>query len=258
MTTVTSRVVLGRVSWWRSARALIQLSVVRTLTPVLLITMIGLILLPMVFALVFASRGLLSGDPVPFLVERYDQLVSAFATPIIALLLATSAFSAEADDGTLLYVVTTTTPRWWIVFVRVCFAMIGTALASAIAVFGTGWIATGAHDPEHVTRAFGIARGVWRRGLRVAVYAARIDDPTGARERLVVCGVLGRRVEFDIPGAALRQRAAVDAGRCQCAHGCHRAAAHRWSVTDCVVDWRVADCGARGSGRCAAIGRAPH
>ena len=157
MTTVTSRVVLGRVSWWRSARALIQLSVVRTLTPVLLITMIGLILLPMVFALVFASRGLLSGDPVPFLVERYDQLVSAFATPIIALLLATSAFSAEADDGTLLYVVTTTTPRWWIVFVRVCFAMIGTALASAIAVFGTGWIATGSHDPEHVTRAFGIA-----------------------------------------------------------------------------------------------------
>jgi len=39
----------------------------------------------------------------------------------------------------------------------VMFAMTGTALASALAVFGTGFIATGAHDPQHVTRAFGIA-----------------------------------------------------------------------------------------------------
>jgi ABC-2 type transport system permease protein len=151
------RAVLGRPSWLRSARAIVHLSVVRTLTPVLLMTMTGLVLLPMLFALVFASRGFLSGDPVPFLVERYDQLVAAFATPIIALLLSTSAFSAESDDGTLLYLVTTTTPRWWIVFVRVVFAMVGTAAASAVAVFGTGLIATGMHDPEHITRAFGIA-----------------------------------------------------------------------------------------------------
>ena len=149
--------VLGPPSWWRSARAIAHLSVVRTFTPVLVITMIGLVLLPMLFALVFASRGFLSGDPVPFLVQRYDQLVSALATPIIALLLSTSAFSAESDDGTLLYLVTTTTPRWWIVLVRVTIAMLGTALASAVAVFGTGFIATGANDPQHVTRAFGVA-----------------------------------------------------------------------------------------------------
>ena len=59
------RAVLGRPSWLRSARAIVHLSVVRTLTPVLLITMTGLVLLPMLFALVFASRGFLSGDPVP-------------------------------------------------------------------------------------------------------------------------------------------------------------------------------------------------
>lgn len=153
----TRRPTIGRPSWWGSARAICHLSIVRTFTPVLVLTMTGLVLLPMVFALVFASRGFLSGDPVPFLVQRYDQLVSALTTPIIALLLSTSAFSAESDDGTLLYLVTTTTPRWWIVLVRVLFAMVGTALASAIAVFGTGFIATGAHDPQHVTRAFGIA-----------------------------------------------------------------------------------------------------
>lgn len=148
---------LARPAWWRSARAVLHFSVVRTLTPVLLLTMIALVLLPMLFGLIFASRGFLSGDPVAFLVQRYDQLVSALATPVIALLLATSAFSAEAEDGTLLYLVTTTTPRWWIVLVRVVFAMVGTAAASAIAVFGTGFIATGTHDPDHITRAFGIA-----------------------------------------------------------------------------------------------------
>lgn len=155
--TVTNRPQLGRPSWWASARAIMHLSIVRTFTPVLIVTMTGLVILPMLFALVFASRGFLSGDPVNFLVSRYDQLVNALATPIIALLLSTSAFSAESDDGTLLYLVTTTTPRWWIVLVRVFFAMLGTALVSAIAVFGTGFIATGFHDPEHVTRAFGIA-----------------------------------------------------------------------------------------------------
>lgn len=157
VTSADGRPMLGRPSWWASARAIMHLSIVRTFSPVLIITMTGLVLLPMLFALIFASRGFLSGDPVIFLVSRYDQLVNALATPIIALLLSTSAFSAESDDGTLLYLVTTTTPRWWIVLVRVFFAMLGTALVSAIAVFGTGYIATGLHDPDHVTRAFGIA-----------------------------------------------------------------------------------------------------
>jgi ABC-2 type transport system permease protein len=150
----TDSVRLGRVSWWRSAVVLMRLSWVRTITPVLLLSMAGLVLLPMLFSLVFASRGALSGDVVPFLVQRYDQLVCALATPVIALLLGTSAFGAEAEDGTLLYLVTTTTPRWWIVCVRILFAALGTALLSAIAVFGTGAIATGMHDPEGITRGF--------------------------------------------------------------------------------------------------------
>ena len=144
-------------SLWRSARAVAHLTVVRTITPVLMLAMGGLLLLPMLFSLVFASHGYLSGDPVGFLVQRYDQLILALATPVLALLLSTSAFSAESDDGTLLYLVTTTTPRWWIVTVRVLLAMIATAAASAFAVFATGYIATGPHDPNHVTRAFGIA-----------------------------------------------------------------------------------------------------
>ena len=97
LASTVTRPVLDKPSLIRSARAILHLSMVRTVTPVLVLAMIGLVLLPMLFGVVFASRGFLSGDSVPFLVQRYDSLVSALATPIIALLLATSAFSAGWD-----------------------------------------------------------------------------------------------------------------------------------------------------------------
>jgi ABC-2 type transport system permease protein len=76
---------------------------------------------------------------------------------LIGLLLGTSAFSAETEDGTLLYLVTTTTPRWWIVCVRVLYASIVTGLLSAFAVWSTGAIAANGSNPEQVTSAFTVA-----------------------------------------------------------------------------------------------------
>jgi len=184
-TGTSSPVRLGRVSLVSSARVLMHLSWVRTVTPLLLLSMTALVLLPMLFALVFASRGALSGDPVVFLVQRYDTLVCALATPIIALLLGTSAFSAEAEDGTLLYLVTTTTPRWWLTAVRVAFAAIGTALLSAIAVSGTGVIATGSHDPQSVTRAFTVASA-----FGGATYAALFTMLALVTRRALVSGLV--------------------------------------------------------------------
>jgi len=147
----------GPISYAATARVLMRLAWARTFTPMVLLGCIGLALLPMVFALVFAARGSLSGDPVEFLVMRYDQLVAGLATPLIALLVGTSAFSAESDDGTLVYLVTTTTPRWWIVASRVTFASLLTGCVSALAVWGTGAIAANGSDPEHVTSAFTLA-----------------------------------------------------------------------------------------------------
>jgi hypothetical protein len=72
-----------------------RLAWARTGSPVLIAGIAALMLVPMLFALVFASRGILSGDPVEFLANRYDQLVGGLATPLIALLLGTSAFCAE-------------------------------------------------------------------------------------------------------------------------------------------------------------------
>lgn len=176
---------LGRVSFAGSARVLVHLSWVRTMTPLLLVSMSALVLLPMLFALVFTSRGALSGDPVAFLVQRYDTLVCALATPVIALLLGTSAFSAEAEDGTLLYLVTTTTPRWWMTFVRVAFAAVGTALLSALAVWGAGLIATGAHDPQGVTRAFTVASA-----FGGATYAALFTMLALLTRRALIAGLV--------------------------------------------------------------------
>jgi ABC-2 type transport system permease protein len=175
----------GRVSFVATARVLVQLAWARTRSPVLLVGIGVLVLLPMFFALVFASRGVLSGDPVEFLVRRYDELVCALATPLIALLFGTSAFSAEADDGTLLYLVTTTTPRWWIVAVRTVFASVLTGAVSALAVWGTGAIAVGSSDPEQITSAFTLA--VFYGG---ATYAALFTALALLTRRALVSGLV--------------------------------------------------------------------
>jgi len=173
-----------RVLWLASARAIVRLTWARTVTPLLLVGMAVLVLLPMVFAVVFASRGPLAGDPVVFLVERYDQLVLAIAVPILSLLLGTSAFAAESNDGTLMYLVTTTTPRWWIVLVRMLFTATVAAGLSALAVWGSGRIATGASDPMSVTQAFGLAAA-----LGAATYAAGFTAVALLTKRALVGGL---------------------------------------------------------------------
>jgi ABC-2 type transport system permease protein len=148
---------IGRPRWLASARVLIRLAWVRTTSPLVLLGTLGLLLLPLLFAALFASQGSLSGDPVEFLVRRYDQLVGALATPVLALLLGTSAFSAEREDGTLVYLITTPTPRWWIVTVRLLWAAGLTGALSSLAVWGAGAIAAHGSNPEGVTSAYTVA-----------------------------------------------------------------------------------------------------
>lgn len=157
MTTAATIRLRPRPAFAASAWAIVQLTVPRTFTVPVLAAMLLLVLMPMGFGAAFASGGFLAGDPTAFLVQRFDQLVSALATPLLALLLGTSAFSAEADDGTLVYLLTTPTPRWWIVTVRMVCAAVGTALLSLVTVYGTGYLVTGGYDPLHVTQAFGVA-----------------------------------------------------------------------------------------------------
>ncbi|MEO7996282.1 MAG: hypothetical protein ABI852_02495 [Gemmatimonadaceae bacterium] len=172
------------VLWFASARAIMRLTWARTVTPMLLIGMAFLVILPMVFALVFAARGPLSGDPVQFLIGRYDQLVLSISVPVLSLLLGTSAFAAESNDGTLIYLVTTTTPRWWIVLVRMMFSAALAAGLAGFSVWGTGRIATGPSDPMNVTLAFGAAAV-----LGAATYAAGFTAVALITKRALVGGL---------------------------------------------------------------------
>jgi hypothetical protein len=88
------------------------------------------------------------------------------------------------QDGTLVYLVTTTTPRWWISTVRVLFAATLTALLSATAVIGTGLLATGTDDPLGVTRAFAIATA-----FGGATYAALFTALAVLTRRALVTGL---------------------------------------------------------------------
>jgi ABC-2 type transport system ATP-binding protein len=174
----------ARPSLLASARALVSLSWARTITPAVLASIAGLVVLPMLFGVLYHNAPTPPDDPAAYLVMRYDQFVLGLATPLIALLLGTSAFSTEADDGTLLYLVTTTTPRWWIVFVRVLFAAVLTAALSALAVFATGAIVTGADDPQRVRLAFTVASA-----FGGATYAALFTALALLTRRALVTGL---------------------------------------------------------------------
>ncbi|MES2522894.1 MAG: ABC transporter permease subunit [Gemmatimonadota bacterium] len=140
-----------------SLLALMRLSVARTFTPMLSAAMAALLLLPLLFALAWRANIPSDADIAQLLATRLDQLILALATPLTALLLGTSALSAEAEDGTLLYLVTTTTPRWWIAASRVLFASTLAALLSAASVAATGFITSPSEDPANVIRAFVVA-----------------------------------------------------------------------------------------------------
>lgn len=168
----------------KSARALLTLSTARTFTPVLSLAMLALVILPMPFAWLWASRMDADSDPVAFLVMHFDRLILAVVAPIIALLMGTSAFSAEAEDGTLLYLVTTTTPRWWIATVRMLFAAVVTAALAAVSTYFTGLLTTGLDDPDGVRRAFVIASA-----FGGATYAALFTLLSLVMRRALVAGL---------------------------------------------------------------------
>lgn len=173
-----------RPSLVKSASALLTLSMARTFTPVLSLAMLALVILPMPFAWLWASRMDADSDPVAFLVMHFDRLILAVVAPIIALLMGTSAFSAEAEDGTLLYLVTTTTPRWWIATVRMLFAALVTATLAALSTYVTGLLTTGADDPDAVRRAFVVASA-----FGGATYAALFTLLSLMMRRALVAGL---------------------------------------------------------------------
>lgn len=135
--------------------AIVQLTVARTLRPVPIVLGLVIAALPMAFALVFRSLG--GGDDAElarFLLARYDNFVVTLLLPLAALVTAASATSAEREDGTMLYLLTTTTSRATIVLTRWLFATMLTSVLVGVSVVGTAMIAGAGSDPTGVMRAF--------------------------------------------------------------------------------------------------------
>lgn len=143
----------GRVA--ARVRAIVKLSMARTVRTVPL--SIGLLIaaLPLVFAALFQSSS--TGDPAAlssFLMTRYESLVITLLLPLAALLTAAGATSAEREDGTLLYLLTTTTSRPLIIAVRWILATVLTSVLVLASVIGTALIAGNGSDSTGVMRAF--------------------------------------------------------------------------------------------------------
>lgn len=135
--------------------AIVQLTMARTVRPVPIVIGLVIAALPMVFAMVF--RSVAAGDDAElaqFLLARYDNFVVTLLLPLTALLTAAGATSAEREDGTRLYLLTTTTSRATIVLVRWVFATVLTSALVAVSVAGTAMIAGQGSDPTGVMRAF--------------------------------------------------------------------------------------------------------
>ncbi len=134
--------------------ALLQLTAARTLRPVPLALAALLAALPLLFALMFRSTGGDESALASFLLARYEGLVVTLLLPLTALLTAAGAVSAEREDGTVLYLLTTTTSRTLLAVVRWVFATVVTSCVVTVSVVGTGLIAGGGREPTGVMLAF--------------------------------------------------------------------------------------------------------
>ena len=170
---------------WPRVRALAALSLVRTLRPVPLLLGGVLAAFPMVLALLFAERGADVAALSEFLLTRYSTLVVGLLLPLVALVTAAGPTSAEREDGTVLYLLTTTTSRTLMVLVRWALATLLTAAVALLSVVGTGLLAGGGADPTGLVAAFALGSVVG-----AAVYAALFLAMAMLLPRALLAGLL--------------------------------------------------------------------
>lgn len=93
-----------------------------------------LAVLPVLLAMLVSSETDV-GERLEGYGELFQVLVAAVLLPIVALVVGTSVFGAEVDDGTITYVLGKPVPRWRIVLTRVIVAGIATAAVVATATY---------------------------------------------------------------------------------------------------------------------------
>lgn len=100
---------------------------------------------PLLLALVSRAQDLTREQALEVYANTYQVLIVGVLLPLVALVVGTSVFGAETEDGTILYVLGKPVERWRMVLARlaaaavaVALVMVPTTLATALVTVGTG------------------------------------------------------------------------------------------------------------------------
>jgi ABC-2 type transport system permease protein len=112
---------------------------------------LGFSLVPLLFSLFYLVVGdTADGASSRFFLNLQNNIVIGVLMPIHALVLGSTAFGGEVDDGTLIYLLVKPLPRWKVVVSKYAVAVASTILATAPAVL-LPWLLL---RDDHLTFAF--------------------------------------------------------------------------------------------------------
>jgi ABC-2 type transport system permease protein len=113
---------------------------------VLLVAALGA--LPVLLALLMSAEPQGAKDALKDFGEVYKLMIVSVLLPIVALVVGTSVFGAEVDDGTITYVLGKPVARWRIVLTRIVAAGLATCAVLVPATLLSGWVGLrGANAP---------------------------------------------------------------------------------------------------------------
>jgi ABC-2 type transport system permease protein len=111
--------------------------------------------IPVLLALLLqAEAGGDTRETLDDIAGLYQVLIVAVLLPIVALVVGTSVFGAEVDDGTITYVLGKPVPRWRIVLTRIVVAGLVTAAVLVPSTLLTGIVGLRGVDAPGVTAGF--------------------------------------------------------------------------------------------------------
>jgi ABC-2 type transport system permease protein len=143
-------------------------------------------LVPLLIAGIFrATQSGGDAGRAQFLAELYRNIVVGTLLPLVAVVLGTTVFAAEIDDGTLIYLLVKPLARWRVVLTRYVVAVVSTAAVMLPAIL-LPWIVLGTGAAAGwVPLAFGAGAG-----LDILLYCALFVAMGIAAKRAAVLGIL--------------------------------------------------------------------
>jgi ABC-2 type transport system permease protein len=121
----------------------------------LLVTLVASV--PVIVAILARIYRPAQEDPIEFVGEVFPALLATVIVPLIALMLASAGFSAEIEDGTVVYLLSKPISRVQIVLMKLLVTSALCAAFSAGSTIVAGLVLMRAFDPTHFIIGFAVA-----------------------------------------------------------------------------------------------------